>query len=135
MASSSTPGTLRTRVLTEGVVPSLYAQYQHTKIKPYHKAGRALRTDTTINDTYDFAIGRQRCNRPAVREIGFDANRRRLDVHILSHDCGIGEERCQAVIRPTVQEGQRASALPLGDPWGLALRHARGLVADRFCQR
>ncbi|MCD2452386.1 hypothetical protein GO003_018520 [Methylicorpusculum oleiharenae] len=48
-----TPGCFRTRVLTEGVVPSLYAQYKHTKIKQYHKEGRALRTETTINNTYD----------------------------------------------------------------------------------
>ena len=75
-----TPGSFRTRVLTEGVVPSLYAQYKHTKIKQYHKEGRALRTETTINDTYDFAIGRKLCNLPALREIGFSANRRLLNV-------------------------------------------------------
>lgn len=124
-----TPGTFRTRVLTEGVVPSLYAQYKHTKIKQYHKEGRALRTETTINDTYDFAIGRKLCNLPALREIGFAANRRLLDVQILSHDCTIGEQRFQAVIRPTVQDGQRASALPFGDPRVLALFHALCLFA------
>jgi hypothetical protein len=75
-----TPGTFRTRVLTEGVTPSLYAQYKHTKIKQYHKEGRALRTETTINDTYDFAIGRKLHNLPALREIGFNANRRLLSM-------------------------------------------------------
>jgi len=119
-----TPGTFRTRVLTEGVVPSLYAQYKHTKIKQYHKEGRALRTETTINDTYDFAIGRRLCNLPALREIGFQANRRLLDVQTLSHDCTIGEDRFQTVIRPTVHHGQRASALTFGDPRVLALLHA-----------
>ena len=69
-----TPGSFRTRILTEGVVPSLHAQYKHTKIKQYHKEGRALRTETTINNTYDFAIGRKLCNLPALREIGFSAN-------------------------------------------------------------
>jgi hypothetical protein len=44
-----TPGRFRTRVLTEGVIPSLHVDYKSTKIKQYHKEGRALRTETTIN--------------------------------------------------------------------------------------
>ncbi len=62
-----TPGSFRTRVLTEGVVPSLHVHYQHSKIKQYHKEGRALRTETTINDSYDFGVGRRLCNLPAAR--------------------------------------------------------------------
>jgi hypothetical protein len=31
-----TPGLFRTRVLTEGVTPSLHIDYKHTKIKQYH---------------------------------------------------------------------------------------------------
>src|SRR4029079_3037871 len=49
-----TPGRFRTRVLTEGVTPSLHIDYKHTGLKQYHKEGRALRTETTINDTRDF---------------------------------------------------------------------------------
>jgi hypothetical protein len=52
-----TPGRFRTRVLTRGVTPSLHVDYKHSKIKQYHKDGRALRTETTINDTGDFGIG------------------------------------------------------------------------------
>ena len=33
-----TPGRFRTRVITDGVVPSLHVDYKHTKIKQYHKA-------------------------------------------------------------------------------------------------
>ena len=121
-----TPGHFRTRVLTEGVVPSLYAQYKHTKIKQYHKEGRALRTETTISNTYDFAIGRKLCNLPA-REIGFSANRRLLNVQTLSHDCSIGKEKFNAVIQPVVKEKQRASALHFGDPRVPALMYALSL--------
>ena len=32
----STPGLLRTRVITDGVTPSLHIDYKHTKIKQYH---------------------------------------------------------------------------------------------------
>jgi hypothetical protein len=46
-----TPGRFRTRVITEGVTPSLYIDYKHTSIKQYHKHGTALRTETTINNT------------------------------------------------------------------------------------
>ena len=88
-----TPGRFRTRVLTEGVVPSLHVEYKKSKVKQYHKEGQALRTETTINDTYDFAIGRALRNLPALREIGFAANRRLLHVESLSHDCLIGEDR------------------------------------------
>jgi hypothetical protein len=55
----NTPGRFRTRVITQHVTPSLYVDYKHTTIKQYHKEGRALRTETTINDTYDFVIGRR----------------------------------------------------------------------------
>jgi hypothetical protein len=40
----TTPGRSRTRVITDGVTPSLHADYKHTTIKQYHKQGRALRT-------------------------------------------------------------------------------------------
>src|SRR6478672_11994614 len=82
----ATPGPFRTRVITEGVTPSLYADYKHTRIKQYHKEGKALRTETTINDTRDFGIGKRLTNLPALREIGFSANRRLLRVQRLSHD-------------------------------------------------
>ncbi|HYU19968.1 MAG TPA: hypothetical protein VEQ11_14860 [Chloroflexota bacterium] len=57
--SKRTLGRFRTRVITDGVVPSLHVDYKHTRIKQYHKKGRALRMETTINDTEDFAIGKR----------------------------------------------------------------------------
>src|SRR4029453_1345425 len=82
----ATPGPFRTRVITEGVTPSLHVDYKHTRTKQYHKQGRALRTETTINDTTDFSIGKRLTNLPALREIGFSANRRLLHVQRLGHD-------------------------------------------------
>src|SRR5262245_2490454 len=81
-----TPGRFRTRVLTQGVIPSLHVDYKSTKIKQYHKEGRALRTETTINNPRDFALPKGLNHLPALREIGFAANRRLLDVQQLSHD-------------------------------------------------
>jgi hypothetical protein len=82
----STPGRWRTRVITDGVVPSLHVDYKSTSVKQYHKQGRALRTETTINNTRDFEIGKRLVNLPALREIGFSANRRLLRAQRLDHD-------------------------------------------------
>jgi hypothetical protein len=119
-----TPGRFRTRVITEGVYPSLHVDYKATRIKQYHKEGRALRTETTINNTWDFDIGKRLHNLPALREVGFRANRRLLDVQRVSHDCSIGEQGFHAVQRPRVVDGQRAPALRFGDERVHALLHA-----------
>lgn len=111
-----TPGRFRTRVLTDGVIPSLHVDYKSTKIKQYHKEGRAPCTETTINNPYDFAINKGLKNLPALREIGFAANRRLLDVQQLSHDCMIGEDAFRRVNDPVEVDGQRASALRFADP-------------------
>jgi hypothetical protein len=124
-----TPGRFRTRVLTEGVVPSLHVEYKKSKVKQYHKEGQALRTETTINDTYDFAIGRALHNLPALREIGFAANRRLLHVESLSHDCLIGEDQLHTVTSPVRVEEQRAAGLRFGDRRVHALMHALCLFA------
>jgi hypothetical protein len=124
-----TPGQFRTRILTEGVVPSLHVDYKKSRVKQYHKEGQALRTETTINNTYDFEIGRALRNLPALREIGFAANRRLLRVEYLSHDCLIGDDHLDALTQPIVLDTQRAAALRLGDRRVLALMQTLCLFA------
>jgi hypothetical protein len=46
-----TPGTFRTRVLTEGVTPSLYAQYQHTQSSTTRKAERSAPKPRSMTPT------------------------------------------------------------------------------------
>jgi hypothetical protein len=112
----NTPGRFRTRVITQHVTPSLYVDYKHTTIKQYHKEGRALRTETTINDTYDFVIGRRLTNLPALREIGFSANRRLLDVQRLSHDPADGTTALAAITDPVhTDTGQRVAGMRFTD--------------------
>ena len=41
--TKQTPGRFRTRVIAEGVTPSLHIDYKRSRIKQYHKEGRALR--------------------------------------------------------------------------------------------
>ena len=55
---SDTPGRFQTRVINRGVEPSIQVHYRLSKVKQYFKEGRALRTETTVNDTRDFGIGR-----------------------------------------------------------------------------
>jgi hypothetical protein len=110
-----TPGRFRTRVLTDGVIPTLHVDYKHSRIKQYHKEGRALRTETTINDTRDFGIGKRLSNLPALREVGFQANRRLLHVQTISQDCAVGEDAFRQINEAAVVSGQRASALRFAD--------------------
>jgi hypothetical protein len=113
--TSQTPGRFRTRVLTEGVTPSLHIDYKRSRIKQYHKEGRALRTETTINDARDFRIGKGLMNLPALRQIGFQVNRRLLDVQQISQDCAVGEDAFRRVNESVEVQGQRASALRFAD--------------------
>ena len=118
-----TPSRFRTRVVTTGVIPSLHVDYKHSKIKQYHKAGRALRTETTINDTNDFGIRKGLNNLPALREVGFSANRRLLGVQRISHDPVTGADAFAALTNPIDVNGQHAAGLRFGD------RRAQALLA------
>jgi hypothetical protein len=110
-----TPGRFRTRVITEGVVPSLHVDYKASKIKQYHKEGQALRTETTINNTRDFGIGKRLKNLPELRKVGFQANRRLLDVQTTSHDCSIGEDAFNELQTPREVGEQHVPAMRFGD--------------------
>jgi len=118
----ATPGRFRTRVITEGVVPSLHADYKNTTIKQYHKQGKALRTETTINDAHDFGVGKRLTNLPALREIGSQANRRLLRVQTISHNPITGIDALHTVTDPvTTAAGTRIAGLRLGQQRSHAL--------------
>ena len=120
-----TPGPFRTRVITEGVTPSLHVDYKHTRIKQYHKEGKALRTETTVNDSTDFSIGKRLTNLPALREIGFSANRRLLRVQRLSHDPITGTNALTAITGAvTTATGTRVPGLRFAERRSHALLQA-----------
>jgi hypothetical protein len=110
-----TPGRFRTRVLTEGVLPSLPVDYKSARIKQYHKEGRALRTETTINNPREFQIGKRIENLDRLRQLGFAAHRRLLAVERISHDCLLAEDSFQQLNRSQDIGGQRVPALRFGD--------------------
>lgn len=128
--TKATPGDFRTRVISDGVIPSLHVDYKHSKIKQYHKEGRALRTETTINDTRDFDIGRSLGNLNKLRAIGFAANRRLLGVQRAARDGIAGEDAFRRVHeRITTPTGEHVAGLRFADPRVHALMHALIVLA------
>jgi hypothetical protein len=53
-----TPGRFRTRVIQDGVNPSLHIEYKQCDLKQYFKEGRGLRTETTFRNANDFGINK-----------------------------------------------------------------------------
>ena len=111
-----TPGSFRTRVVREGVIPSLHVDYKSNRIKQYFKECRALRTELTVHNPRDFGLGRSLANLPALRKLGFQTNRRVLRVQTTSQDFAMSEELFREVTGPRRVGDQRASALRFGDP-------------------
>ncbi len=106
-----------------------------TKIKQYHKLGRALRTETTINDApADFGIPKRLTSLPDLRQIGFTANRRLLGVQTISHDPIAGARAFTALTAPLITPaGTRIPGLRFGDPRVHALLQA--LLIHRLLPR
>jgi hypothetical protein len=121
----NTPGRFTTHVITKGVNPSLHIAYKHCRIKQYFKEERALRTETTFNDTYDFGIGRRLSNLSYLRTLGDHINRRVLETERVAHDCGLAPAQLAALVQPTqTPDGKPAPALKFGQPRVTALLNA-----------
>ena len=114
----------RTRVITEGVAPSLHVEYKHSHVKQYFKEQRALRTETTINNPYDFYVKKGLENLSHLADLGRQTNRKLLEVECVSHQCVLTQGALDRVQRPTCENGQRVSALRFGDPRVMALLQA-----------
>jgi hypothetical protein len=118
----ATPGRFTTRVITDGVNPSLHIAYKRCHIKQYFKEERALRTETTFNDTYDFGIGRRLSNLSYLRTLGDHINRRVLETESLAHDCGLAPAQLADLVLPTeTADHLPAPALKFGQPRVTAL--------------
>ncbi|MGI8414010.1 MAG: hypothetical protein ACR2LV_10270, partial [Solirubrobacteraceae bacterium] len=108
---------------------AIQIHFSASKVKQYFKEGRALRTETTVNDTRDFGIGRllTDANWNALVRIGREINQRLLD---------------HMVLPSTTNDGIPAPALRFGERRTMALlaclcsyqhlftnRSLRGLIA------
>ncbi len=114
----------RTRVITDGVNPSLHVEYKRSHVKQYFKEGRALRTETTINEPGDFGTTKALKNLGYLRSVASGVNRRLLEVERLNHHCTLSQEALDRLQRPTQEAAQRAPGLRFGDPRVMALLHA-----------
>ena len=121
----ATPGKFATRIITSGVIPSLHVQYKRCGVKQYFKEGRALRTETTINDAYDFGLKRGLQHFDTLRRLGQRTNIRLLEVEQVAHDCGLSERDLAELVLPgTTADGQPAPGLKFGQPRVTALLQA-----------
>lgn len=118
----TTPGRFRTRVIQEGVNPSLHIEYKQFDLKQYFKEGRGLRTEGTFRNLNDFEINLGLANLPYAQKIGRNINRRLLEVERVSQNCGLSADSIQRVVQPTVTEdGKKAPGLKFGTPRVVAL--------------
>lgn len=109
------PGRFCSRVLTSGVRPSLYFEYKKKRVEQYFKEGRSWCGETTINDTYDFGIGRKLGNIESLQTIGFTANPYPLPVSRLCHDSAPEARHLAELHAPGEVGGQRAPVPCFGD--------------------
>ena len=127
----ATPGDFRTEVVTPFTLPTLRFRYKRTEIKQYLKAGRALRTETTFNDSYDFAIGRAIANLTTLRERGDAINARLLAVERGTEEARLGGPELRDLVLPARKDGRPIAALRFGDPRVMALHAALVAIAHQ----
>jgi hypothetical protein len=119
----STPGRFHTQIIHAGVEPTIQAHYKHSKVKQYFKEGRALRTETTVNDPRDFGVGRllTAANWSALLSVGRETNERLLAAELDACDCMPDPETFTRLVSPSTTDGLPAPALRFGDPRVMAL--------------
>src|ERR1700730_5240592 len=122
VVTKKTPGEFRTRVIQNGVHPSLHIEYKNFDLKQYFKEGRGCRTEGTFRNTGDFGVNKGLVNLPYLQKIGRQINRRLLEVERVSHNSGMSGDSIQRVVQPTVDEdGKKAPGLKFGQPRVMAL--------------
>jgi hypothetical protein len=115
--TKKTPGEFRTRVIQDGVHPSLHIHYKNFDLKQYFKQGRGCRTEGTFRNPNDFGINKGLANLPYLQKIGRQINRRLLEVERVSHNSGLSGDSIQRVVQPAVTEdGKQSPGLKFGQP-------------------
>ena len=147
VVTKKTPGEYRTRVMPEGVHPSLHIQSKNFDLKQDFKQGRGGRTEGTFRHPNNFGVHQGLVNLPYLQKIGRQIKRRLLEVERVSHNSGWSGDSIQRGVQPTVTEdGDKAPSWKFGQPGVMALllaltlcqhlidgfpnRDLRGLVAD-----
>ena len=58
VVTKKTPGQFRTRVIQDGVHPSLHINYKNFDLRQYFKEGRGCRTEGTFRNPNDFGVNK-----------------------------------------------------------------------------
>ena len=116
-----TRGRFETRVVNVYTSPTITFRYKHSTVKQYLKEGLALRTETTVNDAYDFDIGRRLDHLPEVRARGEAINAGLLDHEANAETARLAGPELTDLVRPALVDDRRIAALRLGDPRVMAL--------------
>jgi hypothetical protein len=119
-----TPGRFHTKIFNRGVEAAIQIHFRASKVKQYFKEGRALRTETTVNDTRDFGVGRllTDANWQALIDIGHQINQRLLDHQLDACQCAPDATLLERVVLPSrTADGLPAPGLRFGDPRTMAL--------------
>src|SRR5215471_4505194 len=112
VVTKKTPGEFRTRLIQDGVHPSLHINYKNFDLKQYFKEGRGCRTEGTFRNPNDFGVNKGLANLPYLQKIGRQINRRLLEVERVSHNSGLSGDSIQRVVQPAVTEdGKKAPGL------------------------
>ena len=106
----------RTRIITDGVEPSLHIDYKRSHLKQYFKEGRGLRTELTINNPNDFDFRKALDQRPALRALGDQVNRTLLTIERVSQHCTLDTDALDRLQHRLQIGAQHVSALRFADP-------------------
>src|ERR1700680_2545203 len=122
VVTKKTPGQFRTRVIQDGVHPSLHINYKNFDLKQYFKEGRGCRTEGTFRNPNDFGVNKGLTNLGYLQKIGRQINRRLLEVEGVGNNRGLRGESIQPVVEPSGHEdGKKAPGLKFGQPRVMAL--------------
>jgi hypothetical protein len=137
--TKATPGEFHTRVLRQGVQPTVRIHYKHSALKQYLKEGRALRTEMMFNNTQDFGLTRGIKNFTTLFELGRRFNNQLLAQEQISQDDFLPLQEVQEIGRSSIlNNGQRASALRFAEPRAMALFAAltsQSYIPQAICGR
>ena len=120
---NQTPGSFTTQVITPGTRARIEIRYKTSGAKAYLKEGRALRVETAINNPEHFDLRKtlNAENWRALRRVGEQINARFLEALGEGARSLPDAATLQAIVLPTVHDGQRAPGLRFGDPRVMAL--------------
>ena len=98
----ATPGRFRTRVITDGVTPTCtWTTRTRRSSSTTSSARRSERKPRST--TPDFGVAKGLTHLPELKEIGFTASRRLLDVQRISHDPAEGPPPCALTSRSSAR--------------------------------